>query len=235
MTSEDPPRWETISDWWVSEVDGDPAYEQEVTPFLLELASPTGRILDVGCGDGRVMRALRRHGCEPFGVDVSQDLLRSAVAHGPVVRGRLPDLSFLDDSAFDAAVICLVLEHLPDERPLFAELARVVRPGGALTLVMNHPIYTAPESAPITDADGEVLWRPGRYFDTGHTDEPAGGGIVRFHHRPLGTLLTGIAAAGWDLVRLDERGVTESQVERYPMLAQQRHVPRLLGARWVRR
>ena len=229
------PDWGGMAEWWRGEVSDDPAYEDEVSPLLLELSQPSGRVLDVGCGDGRVMRSLKESACEPFGVDVSSELLGSALEHGPVIRGQLPGLTFLAPDSFDCALVSLVLEHIEDHKMLLVELARVVRRGGTLGLVVNHPIYTAPESAPIQEADGEVLWRPGRYFDHGYTDEPAGESVIRFHHRPLGELISDASAAGWDLTRMVESGVTASQVEKYPPLAQQRHIPRLLGVRWVKR
>ena len=235
MNERSTPTWESLGEWWLTEVEGDPAYDGELTPLLITLAAPTGRVLDVGCGDGRLMKAIAHSGAEPFGVDISRLLLRRAVTHGPVVQGSLPSLEWFTDDSFDGAVVSLVLEHISDHIALFAELARVVRQGGSLTLVMNHPIYTAPLSAPIEEPDGEVLWRPGEYFGSGYTDEPAGRYRVRFHHRTISSLLSDASSVGWDLLELSETGVTESQVERHPPLALQRHIPRILGVRWGRR
>ena len=227
--------WGGLDEWWLGELAADPAYEDEVTPMLLALLGATDRTLDVGCGDGRLMRAISEQGGRPVGVDISRPLLERASAHGPVVHASLPSIEWCADAVFDGAVISLVLEHIPDHRRLLAELARVVRTGGRLALVMNHPIYTAPHSAPIEEPDGEVLWRPGEYFGSGHTDEPAGPGSVRFHHRTLGTLLSDASAVGWDLRELHETGASGGQIERHPPLALQRHIPRLLGVGWCRR
>lgn len=234
-TSNQQPNWENLGDWWLDELGSDPAYEDEVAPMLLELARPAGRVLDVGCGEGRLMERLSELGCQAYGVDIAANLLKRAGARGHAVRARLPDLSCFGDEVFDGALVSLVLEHIEDHERLFGELARVVSSGGFLAMLLNHPIYTAPESAPIEEPDGEVLWRTGRYLDIGFTDEPAGGATVRFHHRPMGDLLTRASEAGWDLHRMIETGVTESQVRRHPPLGAQRHLPRLLGARWVRR
>ena len=235
MTDRSTPSWDELGEWWLTELAGDPAYDDEVTPLLLDLARPFGRVLDVGCGEGRLMEAIGRLGGQPIGVDISSSLLGRAVAHGPVVQGALPSLDWFADDSFDGAVVSLVLEHIADHRTLFSELARVTRSGGSLALVMNHPIYTAPESAPIEEPDGEVLWRPGEYFGSGYTDEPAGDDRVRFHHRTLGSLLSVASATGWDLHELIETGATESQIERHPLLARQRHIPRLLAAKWTKR
>lgn len=228
--------WGELATWWRQELRDDPAYEADVTPLVLQLlqAQAGERILDVGCGEGRLMALLASSGASPYGLDLSLDLLRSARMFGPVVRLTLPGLEPLDSAAFDAALVSLVLEHLEDEETFFADLGRVVRAGGRLALVMNHPIFTAPESAPIQE-DDEVLWRPGRYFERGFSDERAGEGVIRFYHRTLAELLNAASAAGWDLERLVELGATPSQIERHPALGQQRHIPRLLGAAWRRR
>jgi SAM-dependent methyltransferase len=228
--------WPDLSDWWRTELLGDPAYEADVTPLILDLldASSGERILDVGCGEGRLMATLTSTGVLPVGVDISRDLLETAAHFGPTVRCVLPSLAAFRNSRFDGALVSLVLEHLEDEASLFEELGRVVRPGGRLALVVNHPVFTAPESAPIQE-DDEVLWRTGRYFDRGYTDERAGDRQIRFHHRTMAALLNAASTGGWDLVRMVEAGATAGQIERHSTLGQQRHIPRLLGAAWRRR
>lgn len=229
--------WPHLGSWWLNELTDDPAYEQEVYPLLLELLSPEAGslLLDVGCGDGRLMARLTSMGARVVGCDVNRQLLRQARSTGPVVATRLPSLSWARGEMFDGASVGLVLEHVADETEFFLQVARAVRPGGILALVINHPVWTAPESSPMEDASGETLWRPGTYFGRGYSDEPAGHQTVRFYHRTLAELLNAASDAGWDLVRLEERGISRLQVERYPDYAGQEHIPRLLGARWRRR
>ncbi len=99
-----------------------------------------------------------------------------------------------------------------------------MRSGGVLALVINHPMWTAPESTPITDADGEVLWRPGEYFSSGSSEVPAGEGSVTFHHRTTAALLGTAAEFGWNLESIVETPHHE--------LDDQRGIPRLLACRW---
>lgn len=217
-----------LASWWLDEVAGDPSYRDEVDPLLMAvLGDRRTRLLDIGCGEGRL---LGRFG-PTVGVDASPALVGRARERGEAVVADAGALPF-DDATFSGAYAVLVLEHLADPEPLLAEAARVVADGGWLALVVNHPAYTAPGSAPIVDPyDGEVLWRWGSYLDAGYSDEPAGDDLVRFHHRPVGELLSLIAANGWALEFLVERPVG---VASDPLLALQANVPRLLAGRWRR-
>lgn len=218
--------WSDLTDWWLAEIEEDPAYEVVVTPMLLDILDPQAGLtyLDLGCGEGRIMRAVAGARASAHGVELNADLAQRAAIVGPIVIGFLPDLGFLRDDSYDGALSVLVLEHIEDHRKLLGEAARVVRPGGVLGLVMNHPAWTAPGATPISDSDGETLWRPGDYFSQGTTLEPAGENRVLFHHRSTGNLLTTAAAAGWSLERFVEVPHHE--------LVDQGGIPRLLACRW---
>lgn len=228
---------EDLAAWWLDEVVSDPAYREVVVPLALGVIAPRAgeRYLDLGCGEGQVMRVVARSGALVIGCDGSPALAKRAAAAGPVVVGRLPDLSWVADGSLDGAYAVLVVEHLAGFGDLLRAAARAVRPGGMLAVVANHPAYTAPGSAPVLDPeDGEILWRWGPYLEEGSSGVPAGRGSVTFHHRPLGHLLSAAADAGWCLERLVEHGVGEAQAASDPLLSAQRHIPRLLAARWRR-
>jgi SAM-dependent methyltransferase len=218
--------WSEMGEWWLTELEGDPAYEEVVTPILFEVLEPVAGALylDMGSGEGRVMRSVRDRGSQVHGVELNEVLASRSAEVGPTIVARLPELSFLRSNSYDGAYCVLVLEHIPDYGALFAAVARVVKPGGTLCLVMNHPVWTAPGSTPITDSDGEVLWRPGGYFSEGVTDEPVGKATVRFHHRPLGSILNAAADTGWILERMVETPHHE--------LEDQDGISRLMACRW---
>lgn len=223
--------WIVHADWWLAEVADDPIYQLDVLPLASQLiGDPKGVLIDVGCGEGQMMRHL---GDRVIGCDISQRLLVAAAAAGPVVRCRLPALSWLRSDSLAGAVAVLVLEHLAD-LDLFASVARVVRPGGMLVLVMNHPAFTAASAGPIVDpADGEFLWRWGDYFAEATVAMPAGEESIAFYHRPLAAILNAAAAAGWMLDRFVERGFSPEAVASEPGYVGQEQMPRLLGARWI--
>jgi tRNA (cmo5U34)-methyltransferase len=105
---------------------------------LQETVRPLGRVLDVGCGDGRLLDLVLRRFPQATGVavDFNEEMLtraRDRFAGRPVtvvthdLVDPLPDLG-----PFDAVVSSFAIHHVPHERKraLFAEVAAIVGPGG---------------------------------------------------------------------------------------------------------
>jgi SAM-dependent methyltransferase len=100
-----------------------------------------GPVADVGCGPGRITTYLDRLGVDVRGVDLSPEMV--AVARRlypgiPFAVGTMTDLD-LADGALAGLVAWYSIIHTPPERlPLvFAEFARVVRPGGRLVMAFQ--------------------------------------------------------------------------------------------------
>jgi 2-polyprenyl-3-methyl-5-hydroxy-6-metoxy-1,4-benzoquinol methylase len=96
---------------------------------------PGGRVLDIGCGEGRTLEQLRDLGWQVEGVDFDPRAVRSAEMRG--IRARLGTLAdqHYPDTSFDAVVHSHVIEHVPDPVAFLAECRRVLRPGGRLMLL----------------------------------------------------------------------------------------------------
>ncbi len=107
---------------------------------IADLGLPArARILDAGCGSGRNMVELARHGTVT-GVELSDTSVALARARdaGEVIEGSVLDMAFAADS-FDLAVSLDVIEHLDDDLSALRELRRVIAPGGALLVTV--PAY----------------------------------------------------------------------------------------------
>jgi len=96
------------------------------------------RVLEIGCGTGRVTRALAEVFGEVHGVDVSGEMVRmarEALADAPnafVYQNSGMDLSVLGDRVFDFAFSTIVFQHIPSREVIenyVREVRRLLRPG----------------------------------------------------------------------------------------------------------
>ena len=113
-------------------------------PFLDRFAGKGSQftVLDLGCGTGAVTVHLVRRGFTVQAVDISPDMI--AVAKSKVERENGGDhVTFqvseagnlrFPDCTFDLVTSQRVLHHIPDIRPVFAEVERVLKPGGSFFL-----------------------------------------------------------------------------------------------------
>jgi SAM-dependent methyltransferase len=230
----EPTAWDEHAGWWQENfTDGaDPEYEEQILPLAAAHLSGCARVVDVGCGEGQLSRLSARLGAGAVGVDPTWSQVALAVERGggPVYcRGSAEHLP-LPSASFDAAVVCLVLEHLDPFEPALDEIARVLRPGGRFLLFLNHPILQAPDSGWIDDDIlGEQYWRIGPYLieDVG-TEEVSPGVVLPFVHRPLSRYVNALLERGLSLVRMEEPAPPPGFLERAPEYREAASFPRLL-------
>ena len=92
----------------------------------------TDRILDVGCGRGFITRRVQRLAPATTGIDLN----REAVSIGVTTGLRVMDARRLDfpNASFDKIYSMHAIEHIPDLASVFAEMDRVLKPGGSVLL-----------------------------------------------------------------------------------------------------
>jgi len=106
-------------------------------PLLRQTAerSPPRVLADLGAGDGGTLWPLDRAGLVGetiYAVDISAEHVALCERLSPKVRGIVSDVSDVDDlstASVDAVVSSQVIEHLPDDRVLAPEIARLLKPG----------------------------------------------------------------------------------------------------------
>ena len=110
--------------------------------FAREIArrriGPAARILDLGTSTGTNLRMLREAGfANVAGLDSSEEALRWCLDKlpGKVVRGDITRLPFAHAQA-DLVLATDVIEHLDDDRAAIREIARVLKPGGAVLVAV---------------------------------------------------------------------------------------------------
>jgi 2-polyprenyl-3-methyl-5-hydroxy-6-metoxy-1,4-benzoquinol methylase len=142
------------------------------------------RVLEFGCGVGRLLMAFAKTADEVVGLDVSPSMLREARSncdehHVPNVRLLASDdsLSSLNGS-FDLIHSCIVFQHIPVERgrAIFSRLLEYLRPGGVGAIQLTYSktrfaathgiappaptLAEAPASLIVPDADPEIQMNP---------------------------------------------------------------------------
>ena len=227
--------WERHARWWQDGfTDGaDPEYEEQILPLAAECLDGATRVVDIGAGEGQVARLAVRLGADVVvGAEPTRaqlDVARARAGGPRYVRAVAERLPFADD-AFDAAVACLVFEHIPDHEPAIAEVARVLEPGGRFAFLLNHPLLQAPNSGWVVDHIlDEQYWRVGPYLTPDVTmEELAPGVMLPFVHRPLSHYVNAMAAHGLLIERMEEPMPPEGFLAKAQEYRDAATIPRLL-------
>lgn len=232
--------WQASAGAWIADMGehGDFGRRYVLDPVMLPLAlarSPN-TALDVGCGEGRFCRMLSARGVATTGIDPTAALVaqaRSAHADGAYLEASAEALPF-EDAAFDLVISYLSLIDIIDYRLGIAEMARVLKPGGALLIANLNGFNTAgAESGWIRGARGELLHYPLDHYleERAFWTEWRGIRIVN-HHRPLAAYMQTLIGMGLTLTHFEEpapiAGAPEPKAERY------RRAPWFMVMEWMK-
>jgi SAM-dependent methyltransferase len=125
---------------WASHADRYDGVNSGFNGFVLDLAGPSDRVLDIGCGNGQLTRLAAARAASATGVDLSGPMLATARARAAGV----PNVTFeqadaqvhpFPDGAFDLAVSRFGVMFFADPVAAFATIHRALRPGGRLAFL----------------------------------------------------------------------------------------------------
>jgi SAM-dependent methyltransferase len=177
--------------WAALPADPEPWAWQERRALLLAEARPGERVLDLGCGAGRFVAALRDAGAQPVGVEIAEAALERARRNVPGADLRLLEPGGgipLGHGEVDLVWCSEVLEHVPDTGAMLNEVRRVLRPGGRLLATV--PGHSLPRRV------GIALFRHDSHYD------PLGQHVRFYTRRSLAHTLAATGFAGVEIERL---------------------------------
>ncbi len=151
--------WGKVAGWYDDMLEGGTDNYQSglILPNLLRILDiKMGMtIADVACGQGFFSREFARLGARVYGSDISGELIRLAEKNTPpLFRQNVTyqispsdNLFFLKSESIDVAVIVLALQNIEKVKETISECQRVLKSGGKLVLVLNHPAFRIPKAS----------------------------------------------------------------------------------------
>lgn len=144
--------WGGVASWYDNYLENtkDSFQEAVIAPNLLRLIAPKKgvHILDLACGQGYFSRKFASAGADVVGADISKELIEQAKKRSPKIEFHATPahkLPFAKDGSFDVVTIVLAIQNIENMLEVFVEASRVLKKGGSLVLVTNHPAFRNPK------------------------------------------------------------------------------------------
>ncbi|HEV3473395.1 MAG TPA: class I SAM-dependent methyltransferase [Actinomycetota bacterium] len=166
-----------------------------------------GRVLDIGCGEGRVTRALAERADAVVGIDSSPTLVRDAAGADEVASYLVGDAIRLPfrNRSFDTVVAYNSLMDLNDMPEGIAEASRVLKTDGRFCICVVHPIQDA---GGFTSDEADAPFEIENYLESRHYEDhfERDGLEMTFSswRYPLAQYVDSVEAAGLLIERLKE-------------------------------
>lgn len=185
--------------------------------FLALLPAPGKLTIDIGCGEGRLPRDLKRLGYNVIGIDVTPALIDAARKLDPAGDYRCASATQLplSDKSCDLVTAFMSLHDVDDLKTAVAEISRVLIDTGVAAIAIVHPLNSAgrfkdrsPTSPFLIENTylGEFVYA---------SDESRDGLRMTFHsrHRPIDTYSRALEAAGFVIEAVREHPVPDEAIE----------------------
>jgi trans-aconitate methyltransferase len=213
--------WDTIADWYTERLRaGSAMHDLAGGALLARLPQDLRgvRVLDVGCGEGLLTRALSARGAVVHGIDSAPRMIEHAQEQQPTTATYAVDdgatLSSVASTSVDWVTAGLALNNVPDLGAALAAAHRVLVAGGHLVFTIPHPCFEAPH-ATWTESGGRVI---GAYLDEGfwRSGNPQGARRAGNQHRTISTYLNALIGAGYRIETMAEPVPTADVVAEQP-------------------
>lgn len=161
MTNKKDTSWNEVSDWYNELLKGDDSYQAKViAPNLTRILDiKSGEVVyDLACGQGYFSNILHKSGAKVIASDLSKNLIEKAKVNSPkeisYYNTSAHKAPFLKDISVDTVVVVLAIQNIENVGDVLKECHRIIKKGGRMILVLNHPSFRVPQGSDWVFQDG---------------------------------------------------------------------------------
>lgn len=208
--------WGGVANWYDNLLHQEGTFQKEVIlPNLTRLMHIRRgeKLIDIACGSGFFSRAFEHLGAEVVGADISKELVDIARKESsPRIAYKVAPaekLGFIADKSFDKAVIILAIQNIEHYQKALKEASRVLKSGGKLYLVLNHPTFRIPRASGWKFTEEAQVRFVEKYLSEFsismrmHNQQTKGEETISYH-RPLTSYVKALFTAGLAVTNLEE-------------------------------
>jgi SAM-dependent methyltransferase len=208
--------WEQEAGNWIewARAPGHDSYWRFHRDQFLTLLPPPGKLtVDVGCGEGRLPRDLKRLGHCVIGVDSSSTLIEAARRADPGGDYRCASATKLpvENASCDLVIAFMTLQDIDELTAAISEMGRILVASGTACIAIVHPLNSAGKFE-NESADSPFLIAASYLDEFGYSDDIARNGLrMLFHskHRPLEAYSRALEASGFIIDAIREHRIPE--------------------------
>ena len=211
--------WGGVADWYDELVQEKSSYQKDlILPNIIRLIDikKGEKVLDLACGQGFFSGEFLKQGAEVIGSDISEELISLAEKNnqGKDIKfyvSPADNLNFISDKSLDKIVIILAIQNMENLVGVMKECGRVLKDGGKMFFVLNHPVLRIPKETSwgYDEEEGVQYRRLNKYMSEFRTEIDMNPGdrnkkfTVSFH-RPLQLYFKALRNSGFCVSGLEE-------------------------------
>lgn len=203
-------KYDVIATWYDELVESDTFTGAIINPTLWKLLGDVSgkNVCDLGCGQGRLARALANQNAI---IDLSSELIEIAkqkMGSEPInyLVDNAETLQEIDDSVFDVVLSNLALMDIVSIDKTFVSIRRVLKADSYFVFSITHPCFEAPHAEWVKN-EGKISRHIHTYINEGlwySTNKQGVRGQVGAHHRMLSTYINTLVQAGFIIEQMIE-------------------------------
>lgn len=164
--------WNKVATWYdeLLTTDTDSYQAKVITPNLLRILDlkKGEKVYDLACGQGYFANLFAKEGAQVIASDISKRLIEHAQKNSPkditYYVTSAEKAPFMKDASVDTIVIVLAIQNIEKVNDVFHECGRILKKGGRIVLVLNHPAFRVPQGSDWEFKDGTQYRMVGKYL-----------------------------------------------------------------------